>query len=197
LLTPIMLSGTVYVSFYAIFSDSRAAWLPSINPQGVFLPFALFYVGYNMLTASAVLVPASSLAECRQSAAKGGILGGVFLFVMAMTCCLALLLNQWVWDSPLPMLLLSEQAGNLAYFIYSLVLYMAMLTTAVSTGFSVVQRLQEMGIRKQNGAFAVCFLAIPLSFVEFSVLIKYCYVFFGVIGVLLLVGILWDWYKTT
>ncbi len=195
LLTPIMLLGTVYVSLYAIFSGSSAAWMPQINPQSVFLPFAIFYVSYNMLTATAVLVPASSLADNKRSAAKGGILGGVFLLVMAILSCLALLFNQWVWESPLPMLLLSEQAGNLAYFIYSLVLYMAMLTTAVSTGFSVVQSLQGMGIQKKSGGFAVCLLAIPLSFIEFSVLVKRCYVFFGVIGILLLAGILWDWYK--
>ena len=197
ILTPVMLVGTVFVSLYSILFGAQAAWLPQINSQGIFLPFALFYVGYNLLTATAVLVPAGSPADSRHEAAKGGILGGFFLFVMAMLCCLALYFDRTVWESPLPMLLLSKRAGDLAYFLYSLVLYMAMLTTAVSTGFSVVQSLAGIGVEKRNAAFAVCLLAIPLSFVEFSVLVKHCYVFFGIIGILLLAGILWDWYRKT
>lgn len=195
LLTPIMLFGTVYVSVHSIFTGYQAAWLPQINPRGIFLPYAIFYVGYNMLTAAAVLVPAASLAEDRKTAARGGVLGGAMLTLMAVLSTVALSLADKTWDSPLPMLLLSEQAGTLAYLLYSAVLYMAMLTTAVSTGFSVVQRLSALGMGQKTAAFFVCLASIPLSFFEFAKLVKYCYLFFGVLGILLIGGIFWDWYK--
>lgn len=195
LLTPIMLLGTLYVSLYSLFAETTQAWLPQMHPHGRFLPYALFYVGYNMLTATAVLIPAADLADSQKTAMGGGILGGICLMVMAFVSCLALYFQRAVWKTSLPMLLLSQQAGNLAYGIYSAVLYMAMLTTAVSTGFSVVNHVKGMGLGKRNSVLAVCLVALSLSFVEFSALVRYCYVFFGILGMVLVAGILWDWYK--
>ncbi|MBE7040732.1 MAG: hypothetical protein E7400_02055 [Ruminococcaceae bacterium] len=195
ILAPIMIFGTLYVSLYTILTDCQPAWLPQVSSHGRFLPYAFFYVGYNMLTAAAVLVPASAIAENAKTAARGGVLGGAVLTLMAVLCSVALFLTEEVWSGALPMLLLAEHAGSFAYILYSMVLYMAMLTTAVSTGFSVVERMHQAGAGRIYAAFSVCFLAIPLSFVEFSVLVGHCYVFFGVLGILLVGGILWDWYK--
>ncbi len=195
ILSPLMLLGTVGVAVYAIWTHGQPAFLPAVNQHALFLPYALFYVGYNMITATAVLVPAASLAEDEKTAGRAGFLGGVMLTAMAFFCCLALFLTESVWDSTLPMLLLSEQTGKLAYGLYSAVLFMAMLTTAVSAGFSVVQTLHTTGIGKKIAAVLVCLLSIPLSFVEFSALVRSCYVFFGILGLWLIGGILWDWYK--
>lgn len=195
LLTPFMLVGTVCICLYGIITAAAPAWLPQVNPHGAFLPYALFYVGYNLLTATAVLVPAGALAPDPKTAARGGILGGLCLSVMAFLCCLALTMHPDVWGNALPMLLLSQKAGKAAYGIYSAVLYMAMLTTAVSTGFSVTERLCAHGMRRQRAAVLVCVAAIPLAFVEFSVLVRHCYVLFGVLGICLIWGILWDWYR--
>ncbi|MBQ2696786.1 MAG: hypothetical protein IJF61_05735 [Clostridia bacterium] len=195
ILTPIMLLGTVYVAFHSIFTGSQTVFLPQVNPHGLFLPYAVFYVGYNMLTAAAVLVPAAALAEDRKTAVRGGVFGGLMLTVLAVLCSTALFVSDASWDSPLPMLLLSKQAGTVAYFTYSAVLFMAMLTTAVSTGFSVVQRLCSLGMGQKGAAVSVCLAAIPLSFFEFSALVRYCYLFFGVLGILLVGGILWEWFK--
>ena len=194
ILAPIMLMGTLYVCFYALFTSHTVAWLPQVSRQGRFLPFALFYVGYNMLTSVAVLVPAADLSPDKKTAALGGVLGGSILTCMAFFACLALYFNQEVWNSDLPMLLLSEKAGMVAYFVYSAVLYMAMLTTAVSTGFSVVQNMQTAGMNQKKAALMVCAAGVPLSFIKFSVLMQHTYVFFGVLGVVLIGGILWNWF---
>ena len=196
ILTPIMFFGIVYVSIYSIITDSQAVWVPHFSNHGRFLPYSLFYVGYNMLTAAAVLVPSASIAEDKKTATRGGILGGALLTVMACLCSLALFLTEEVRSGDLPMLFLAERAGAIAQVLYGAVLYMAMLTTAVSTGFSVVERLCQLGAGRKASAFSVCLLAVPLSFVEFSVLVKNCYVFFGVLGMLLVGGVLWDWYKS-
>ncbi len=195
ILSPIMLFGTVGIALYSTWTEAYPTAVIAVNQHALFLPYALFYVGYNMLTATAVLVPASELAEDERSAGLGGAFGGILLTIMAFLCSLALFFSEEVWGSSLPMLLLSERAGRFAYGVYSAVLYMAMLTTAVSTGFSVVRRVSSFGIGEKKGAILLCIFAIPLSFVEFSVLVQSCYVFFGVLGVLLVVGILWDWYK--
>ncbi len=194
LLTPFMLAGTLYVCLYSLVCDNVSAWLP-ISHHGQFFPYALFYVGYNLLTAIAVLVPASALAENKNIASWGGVLGGACLTLLAVLCCLALFFEEAVWKSSMPLLMLSERAGNLAYGVYSAVLYMAMLTTAVSTGFSIVESLKGVGMGRKTSALLVCLAAIPLSFVEFSALVRRSYVFFGVLGILLIGGILWDWYR--
>lgn len=195
LLTPIMLAGTAYVCLYSLFSGSVSAWLPQFGQNGRPFFYALLYVGYNILTAAAVLVSAGSLAEDKRTAAQGGALGGFMLCAIAFLCCLALHFGEEVWVSSLPMLLLSERAGSLAYVSYSAVLFMAMLTTAVSSGFSLVKSLTNRGLSSKKAVLLVCTAALPLSFTEFSALIAGCYTFFGAIGIFLIAGILWDWYR--
>ncbi len=197
ILTPVMIFGSLYVSIYVVINGGQPAWLPQINSHGKFLPYALFYVGYNMLTAAAVLVPVSAICESKRQAAWGGALGGALLTLMMVFCTLALFVMQENASGALPMLFLAEQSGAFAYILYSAVLYMAMLTTAVSTGFSVVEQLKSVGLSQKMAAVCVCTLAIPFSFIEFSVLVRYCYLFFGILGILLVFGILWDWYKRT
>lgn len=195
LLTPFMLLGTLCICVYTIVTDASPVFLSQIHPHGRFLPYALFYVGYNILTATAVLVPSAALAPDKKTAACGGILGGLLLGIMAFVCCFALFITPELHDSPLPMLQLSKQAGNAAYICYSVVLYMAMLTTAVSTGFSVQQRLVTLGMKPKSSTLIICLGAIPLSMIEFSVLVERCYVFFGILGMLIMLGILWKWFK--
>ncbi len=194
-LTPCMLFGMIYVCLHTFFGNATSAWLPQVHPHGIFLPYAVFYVGYNLLTAAAVLVPAAALAPDKKTAAGGGTLGGFCLLLLAVLCCFALFIVPEVHGSALPMLLLSKKAGEVAYFIYSAVIFMAMLTTAVSAGFSFTQRLVSLNLGEKMAVFCVCIAAIPLSLVEFSVLIEKCYVGFGVLGVWLVTGILWEWYK--
>lgn len=197
ILTPVMIFGSLYVSVYAVMNGSQPAWLPQINNHGKFLPYALFYVGYNMLTAAAVLVPVSAVCDNKRQAVWGGALGGALLTLMMALCTAALFVTQTMISGPLPLLFLAEESGVFAYILYSVVLYMAMLTTAVSTGFSVVERIKSLGINQKMAAVCVCTLAIPFSFIEFSLLVRYCYLFFGFLGILLVFGILWDWYKRT
>ena len=105
ILTPCMLIGMVYVCLHTFFGNVTSAWLPQVHPHGIFLPYAIFYVGYNLLTAAAVLVPAAALAPDKKTAAGGGVLGGLCLFLLAVLCCLALFVVPEVHDSSLPMLL--------------------------------------------------------------------------------------------
>ena len=192
--TPLMFFGLLYLCLYGLFNESRAAFWPSVNPDGLFLPYAFFYVGYNLLTMTAVLVPTSALAEDEKTAGWGGILGGIMLGVTALLCVSALLGNESLWVSPLSMLLSSAKAGTAAHILYSAVLFCAMLTTAVSTGFSLLSEFSTGGKDKQMAA-TICLAALPLSFVPFSLLVRYFYPAFGVLGVILILGILWHWYK--
>ncbi len=191
--TPLMFFGMIYVCLYGLFNESRAAFLPAVNHDGLFLPYAFFYVGYNMLTAAAVLVPTSALADNEKTAGRGGVLGGIMLGCTALLCVLVLVGHESLWLSPLPMLLLSAEAGEMAHILYSLVLFCAMLTTAVSAGFSLIADLSRIG--GKGAAVTVCLAALPLSFVPFSLLVRYLYPAFGILGLILIFGILWNRYQ--
>ncbi len=196
LLAPVMLFGTLYVAVSALYMPLPVAvWLPQMHSNGRFLPYTLFYVGYNMLTATAVLVPSAALAPDKKTARAGGFLGGLFLSVMMLLCTVAIYTARASLGGNLPMLHLAGEVGRGAYVLFSAVLYMAMLTTAVSTGFSVTERLKGLGIGRKTAAACVCLAALPFSFVEFSTWVKYSYFLFGIPGAVMVFGILWDWYK--
>ncbi|MBE7035651.1 MAG: hypothetical protein E7402_06035 [Ruminococcaceae bacterium] len=193
ILTPLMLLGMCFVSLFSE-PETVPTFALRVNPDGVFFPYALFYVGYNMLTGAAVLVPASALGTDKKTAAAGGVLGGVLLFGLTVICTRALFFHPSLWQEALPLLSLAQRMGTVTGGAYAVVLYMAMLTTAVSTGFSVCRSVSRSGLPKKTAAGVVCLGALPLSLVEFSVLVRYTYVFFGVLGIFLIAGILWDWY---
>ena len=197
ILTPLMVVGITVTSVYYLITQDTSVWASLGTMGGYFMVSAVTYVSYNMLTASAVLVPVGKIAADRRTAAAGGAIGGLALLLVVLLSCFALYFAQKkIVGAELPLLMLSQELGSAMYFLYSLVLYMAMITTAVATGFSIVERFAQRGVRKRTATFWVCLFTLPLSFIQFSSLVKTCYSFFGYLGLLLLCGITYDYIKS-
>lgn len=194
-LTPIMLTG-ILLSTLAAILKSEGAWLSFSNVRENYLVNACLYMSYNILTSAAVLVPTSALAKSKKEAASGGVLGGGALLLVMVLCTAALVkADALISNSAFPMLAVAVYAQKIFSFIYPPLIYMAMLTTAVSSGFCVCEILQKTGMSSKSASILLCILAIPLSLIEFSSLIKNCYALFGFLGFLLIVGIIVKYIK--
>lgn len=186
LLTPIMTLGMVFVSSVLLFADTSAMAVGSTLLHNGYTS-AFVYVGFNLLTASVVLVSTRELLDSRRTCVLGGALGGGLLMLCALL--VYLVINRFtglVFSSQLPMLQLAGRLGNVAYNLYGVVLYLAMITTAVSTGFGLLTKLHAAGLPYRPLCRIVCAAAIPLGFIRFSSLVGIFYTLFGYIGVFLI-----------
>lgn len=115
---------------------------PGVVPgwPGEWIYSAILYVSYNLILGMTVL---SSLdIKKAASGIAGAIVGGIFLGCLAALICAALLVQgSAVSAQEIPMLALSAKVSPFAVWVYSFVLWTAILTTAVGNAFGLFKRM--------------------------------------------------------
>jgi uncharacterized membrane protein YkvI len=147
ILIPVLVVILVIVITDSIFST------PAASQEEIFDPFAgslvsnnwmmssLLYISYNMISAVVVLVALA--ADKRNCSFLGGAMGGFILFLLSLGTVTALLLaGPKVFSYQIPMLYLAYQVNSLVFYLYGIVLWGAMITTAVADAYGLCRRLQ-------------------------------------------------------
>ena len=183
IITPILVAGTLAVGLYSIFSTARptSAFGDVINSWPT---SALVYASYNMLPAAAVLSSMPALVTNNSIAKWGGLLGGIFLGIIGIVMSLALYANlAFVRQLELPMLALASELGNMMEYLYMLLLFLAIFTTAVTNGFSLTAWLSSrVNLSPLLLKIFITFAAIAAAHAGFSNIVGRAYAFFGFLG---------------
>ncbi len=196
ILVPFMIIGMVFVCVMFVLNQHQESWLIFLNEKNRAYGNIFLYVSFNMLTAMAVLVPLSKITEKQSSLLAGGVLGGcVLLICAAFACSVLYVAYSSIAEKELPLLAVSKEVTVIASYAYAAVLYMALLTTAAANGFSVVEHFATKGKNRKIVAAVLCIVSIPMSLIPFSSLVEYCYTFFGMLGLIVLIGVLIRWFK--
>lgn len=193
--TPILITGIILVGLYIITCRDVTVFNLSdvytvVTRNWVFS--ALIYVSYNSILSIVVMTSLLPYLKTRRTGKMGGILGG------AMLCFIALILNTAISffypasaASELPVLSLVGKYNQLLGSIYALLLWVAMLVSAVTSGYCFVDRVcSKVRVDKRAIACIACALVIPLSNIGFSGLIASLYPIFGYIGLFVVFAIL-------
>ncbi len=184
-ITPVMLCGVILLCALCFL-------LPRTTPvvlDEVMFPAVsgLLYISYNMVSAAAVLVSSAKLSQNPSQAGWGGIIGGVMIGVPLVMMSTVLAQHWEVASKPLPFFTLIYDNFSGFSFVCWVVLYFAMLTTAVSSGVAVVENISHD--KNVKTVLLLCLLALFMSFVPFTTLVQSVYSAFGFIGVALIIGI--------
>ncbi len=183
IMVPIMTLGMLFVcistagrAFVPTFADINSI---KANP----LTSAFCYVSYNTITAGAVLVPISALATRRQIISSSVLCASVLGILIALSW---ITMNFYFDDliyAEIPLLNLASMQGKIQSIAYSLVLFMALCTTAVSHGFGLLSKIKFSKPSRRILASAVlCLVALPFSAFGFSSLVSKLYSAFGYLG---------------
>ena len=183
--TPFMLVGVVALCILCF----KLPKISDASPNEVLSPVisGIMYVSYNMVSAVAVLVSASKIAKTEGEAGFGGALGGAMVAIPLVLMSVILAYHWEVASFPMPFFALIHNNFMSLSIVCSVVLYFAMMTTAVSSGVSLVDNVED----KKSGKYALllCFFAFIISFLPFAQLVLSVYSAFGVIGIALIIGI--------
>lgn len=100
---------------------------------------ALSYSGYNLLTAGAVLVPMSRRLRCKADAYLTGFASGCMMLVMMLLIWgLLSIYYGKITLGEIPMLTMAMRQNTATTAIYGILLFAAVLSTAVSSGISTI-----------------------------------------------------------
>ncbi|MFT9498071.1 YkvI family membrane protein [Anaerosolibacter sp.] len=158
-----------------VFSDMTGNWLTS----------SLLYVSYNSIGAIAVMSALLPLVKNKRTAVGGGILGGIGLGLMASFLLFpTLVFYTDLQGVEIPMMAIATRLGGNTKLGYGVLLWLAMLTTAVSNGFVFIEGIKDkLGIGQIWTALLFCIAAIPLASFGFKSLVHTLYPLFGYIGI--------------
>lgn len=199
-ITPILIFGIVLIGLYIIvFKDTPVFNIVSLlrNKPDSWLVSSLLYVSYNSILSVVVLCNLLPYLKSRKSAKWAGVLGGLVL------CLITLILNTTInlfypkfTTGEIPLLDIVERYSKVLSYVYSIVLWLAMLVSALNSGFCLAERISsKTNINIKLITVIACIVVIPLSCVGFSGLISSIYPMFGYIGLFMLIVVIYQWFR--
>lgn len=157
---------------------------------------SLTYVGYNSIMSVMILCSLLPYLKTRRVGIAGGILGGGLLCGIALIMNAAILIASPEIPGELPVMSIVWKYSSAVGGMYTFVLWLAMLVSAVTSGYCFIERAGgRIRVGKKLLAAFLCALSILMSGFGFSGLISAIYPLFGYVGIfmfflILLQGIL-------
>lgn len=194
-ITPILITGIILTGMYIIISKDTSVFLVNGYLHGVTKNWffsSLTYVSYNSIMSLVVMSSLLPYLKTRRVGIIGGIAGGLIL------CAVAFILNTAIFmfypnfiPSELPVLSILGRYSNTLSSLYTLILWLAMLVSAVTAGYYFVERISsKLKVSTRLMTLIICAMVIPLSGVGFSNLIATLYPLFGYIGLFMIFAVL-------
>lgn len=195
-LVPGMIVGMLVVAVLTWEGPNALSFNENIHRNTAWLLSALLYVSYNMISGLVILV--SYTGSHHREGTGAALWGGFILGALAWILCGVLLQNYHVIDRlEVPLLYLARREYWLLGIGYAVVLWLAMVTTAMVNGVALAFRLAGKMFSYPTVVMMLLVTAGSLSNLGFSLLIKTLYPFFGYLNLVVLAAVLIKSSRTT
>ncbi|MBM7624320.1 hypothetical protein [Sporohalobacter salinus] len=153
---------------------------------------AINYVVYNFFLALPVLTAIPTKIRKKKLLKRSSLLAGIILTVLGLIINTLLVQNfNLIKGSQIPMLEILSYKSNKLYFLYSIILWLAMITTATSSFYGLIKRLNNKLTMSLNKLLIIFTIAgFLLAKFHFAVLVSTIYPFLGNIGGIIFLGFL-------
>lgn len=189
MVVPILFMGIIGIGTWVIFhcglTLSNEVGSSFNIYTGNWITSALLYVSYNSIGAAVVMCSLLPLINSSKAAWGGGIMGGLGLGLLAMFLLIpTLILYTDIHGIEIPMMAIATKVGSPIKVGYGILLWLAMLTTAIADGFVLIQSIEKrMPTYHVLNCLIFCMAAIPLANLGFKNLVNTLYPAFGYIGI--------------
>ncbi len=187
------------IAFSAIFLIKGTEAIPVevvTNPLvGNWLFSAVLYVSFNLTIAMVIFASLGKEVQ-KNEGLFGAVIGGLGLGLFAFVIGLALLKFPEVQNFEIPMVVIAGKVGSWSAFFYVVVLWLAMITSAIGNGYSLVNHfVKKYHMDYRKSAIMLLLIVIPLAGIKFSSIVKIAYPIFGYMGLIFLPFLLFRWLK--
>lgn len=191
--TPVMCTGIIFTGIYYLLLSDKAVFNPFEKISHMWIISSLSYVSYNSIPLIALFWETKELFTSKEICFKGALFGCMSLSAISMV--LDFLIKEFfvkVKVMDIPMLYISERIGTLAHIISEVILMLAMVSTALSSGFSLINILKrKSGLKPFAVILTVCMGGFIMSVFGFSNLVEYIYPLLGYAGFVIIIYIIW------
>ncbi|WP_353893275.1 hypothetical protein PRVXH_002698 [Proteinivorax hydrogeniformans] len=188
LLVPVLVLGVVLLCLRAIFTSVPAVNMGGLVPQNAYIA-ATSYVSYNLIIGMVVLSSLKSELYNKKDIFVVSIVGGMTLGIMLLLLTFAT--KDMPSYSQVPIIDLAYGLNQPLFYSLVLSLLIAILTSAIATGHGIINRITSL--KNWNYSLigiVLSIVALPLSFIGFSELVKAVYPFFGFVNFILMAALL-------
>lgn len=194
-ITPVLVGGVIMAGIAVFFFSDTQVFLASEHLRYIsrnWFVSSLLYVSYNSIPAIVMMCGLLPYLKTKRTATIGGLSGGMILclaaFIIHAVICM---LYPAVMDKELPMLAILSSFSSSAGSLYSVVLWLAMLVSAITMGFCFADRIsRSLKLDRRIAVLLTCLAAVPLSTLGFSRLISAIYPVFGYLGLFMIIVLL-------
>ena len=180
-----------FLSLYTALPTANFSVIKKITDNYIFSSF--IYVSYNTISLTPVLIGIKNFIKTKKDVLSVMLFSSAILGTMAIFIWYSLVkFDKTIVYNEIPMLDIATHFGGVLSHAYTIVLFAAMLTTAVSAGFGFLTSAEKLiKIPYKKLSACLCVLSVPLSQIGFASLIAHLYSFFGYIGIgVFLMGII-------
>ena len=191
---PFCMGFLLLVSVITIVSN-RGGEAVNLGNIGLGLWAAASYVSMNLMQSFGVIGSAAKHIDDK-AVKRGSIIGGSLLSaVMAVVIIAVLLAGGGAVNAEMPTIYLSKQAGPVLAGICAVAVWLALMTSLLSSSFTLSEWLNSF--LKCRWLSAICVLAVCLtvSMLGFSTIIKIFFPIQGAIGILYVAGAVRYYFK--
>lgn len=205
ILAPFLLVGTLVIGIYIWYDQTTLTTSIYQNTFSLvknnWITSSIIYVAYNCITAIVVLASIGELLNENITAVLSSILGGVSLGVIGIVLGIVLLTNyNEVINYEIPLLAIIVKYSELIQYIYILLIFSAMFTTAVANGFGLIDMIKKSKpyLRKHHWTvnLLIVLSAVLFSGIGFSNMVGRVYPIFGYLGIFQLLCIVLYYFKS-
>lgn len=184
--------GIIFTCFYILRYREHQTF---VNTSSIAVSGAV-YAGYNLLTAGSLLAGMSVYLNNKKEALLSSFASGMILFIMITLIWGVLgIYHGKINLGEIPMLTMAMRQGRAMGIAYSVMLSLAVFTTALSGGFGITDIVGGKIGRKKTALLAVV-IAFCTSGGGFSRLINILYGICGYIGLVIAVAVMFSTVKT-
>jgi uncharacterized membrane protein YkvI len=200
-ISPMLILGIIFIGIYILSTRDASVFnisgrMKSLTDNWFFS--SILYVSYNTILSTMMLTGMLPYLKSRKVSTWSGIVGG------GMLCMTAFILNSALYFfyphsiiGEIPVLSIIQNNSLALSKIYSIVLILAMFTSAITTGYCLTERIgSKIKVSYKLVAAILCAVIIPMSSLGFSNLIATLYPVFGYLGLFLMFVIILQFIKT-
>lgn len=181
----------IYSSLYVASNRGIAAFKPIDN----WTVSAISYSGYNILSSFGIMCPLSKFIKTKRQAAASALISGFAIFLV-LTCLWGAISIYYgkIELGALPMLTLSKRQGAAFFYFYTIVLFAAIFTTAISSAYGLYNSISNT-TSKIKAAGIIFLVSFFISFAGFDGLVNIVYRTCGILGAIIPIFIIKNEFK--
>lgn len=144
---------------------------------------AIIYSSYNSITLIPIIVTLKKHIENKKQLIKISIICTILLIILAISVYgIILKVDININQVELPTVYVAGKSGSIYKYLYGLTIILAIFTSAISAGYSILENYVHKKKAYKNIAIAICISAIFVSNIGFSNLVNLLYPVFGMLG---------------